>query len=68
MSLASNMTVEENLLLAHVKKESESLFSHLCCTNVVFIFSDATHMLSKKVVLPPVGIEHIIWHLLGGLR
>lgn len=70
VSLASNMTLDENLLLAHVKKKSELLFSHLRCSNMAFTctFSGITHMLEKKVVLPPIGIEHIIWHLLSGLR
>ena len=68
VSLASNMTLDENLLLAHIKKKSELLFSHLRCSNTAFSFAGITHMLSKKVVLPPIGMEHIIWHLLGGLR
>lgn len=62
------MTLDENLLLAHVKMKSELLYSHLRCSSMEFTFAGITHMLSKTTVLPPIGIEHIIFYLLSGLR
>ena len=68
ISLASCMTLDSNSLLSHIKMESAILYSHLNSTSIEFSFAGIADTLVKQIILPPIGLDHILWYLFGCLR
>lgn len=68
VSLASSLALNGNSLLAHVKFKSAELFSHLHSTSIEFSFAGIADTLVKQPILPPMGLEYILWFLQGSLR
>ncbi len=68
VSLASTLILDGNTLLAHVKIKFEELFSHLYSTTIEFSFAGIADTLIKEAISPPIGLNHIVWFLMGSLR
>lgn len=68
VSLASTLILDGNTLFAHANIKLEELFSHLKSTTIEFSFAGIADTLVKQSVSPPVGLNHIIWFLVGSLR
>lgn len=68
VSLASTLTVDGNPLLAHLKIESGSLFSHFLSTRIEFSVSGIADTLIKPTILPPIGLGHVLWFLQLSVR
>lgn len=68
VSLASSLTVDGSPLLAHLKRKSGKLFAHFLSTNIEFSFAGIADTLVKATILPPIGLNHILWFLLGSIR
>lgn len=68
VSLASSLVLDGNPLLAHVKLKSAELFSQLHSTNIEFSFAGIADTLVKQSIPPPIGLDHMLWFLLGSLR
>lgn len=67
-SLASNLSLHEDSLLAQVTVKSPELFFHLHFTSIGFSFAGIADTLVKEPILPPIGLNHILWLILGSLR
>ncbi len=67
VSLVSKLTLDGNPLLAHLKRNTR-LFSHLYLTEIEFSFAGVTDTLVKQNILPPIGLDHILWYLMGYVR
>lgn len=67
-SLASSLSLHENPLLAHVKVKSSELFFHLHSTNIEISFAGIADTLVKEPILPPIGLNYILWLIVGSLR
>lgn len=65
-SLASSLYLQEDSLLAHVKIKSHELFFHLHSTSIGFSFAGIANALEQ--ISPPVGLNYILWLILGSLR
>ena len=68
VSLASTLIFDTNMLLAHINVKFEELFAHLHSTTIELSFAGIADTLVKKAVSPPIGLNHILWFLLGSIR
>ena len=67
VSLVRTFTQDENLELVNAKKESLQLFFRLDMANWSFGFNSITYKTSETMILPPLGLDCILWYLQAGL-
>lgn len=68
VNLASCLKLDETSLVPHLKVISEELFSHLNISAMNFSFAGLADTLAKKAITLPIGLDHILCFLLGGIR